>query len=167
MTLADRIVVLNAGRVEQVGHPLEVYRSPRTVFSAGFLGSPKMNFLRGAVSQATDGAVAVNLDGGGAVTAKTAAGGLRSGDKVVVGIRPEHVRVAQGKQGPFTASVQFVEDLGDLSIVHLERETVDGRMLAKISGPPPKEGDVVSYEIPQEDIHVFDPQGLAVTQRAA
>jgi multiple sugar transport system ATP-binding protein len=167
MTLADRIVVLNAGHVEQVGHPLDVYHRPRTQFAAGFLGSPKMNFLKGAVSQASADGVAVKLEGGGGVTAKIAPDGLRAGDAVTVGVRPEHVRLTQGSQGPATAPVQFVEDLGDHSIVHLGRETLDGRLLVKVSETPPKEGETVTFEILEGECHLFDTNGKVVGRKEA
>jgi multiple sugar transport system ATP-binding protein len=87
MTLADRIVVMNAGRVEQVGSPLELYDDPRNLFVAGFIGSPAMNFLRGRVNGA-----GVAVGEGVALPAPARAGD--TGREVIVGVRPEHLAVA-------------------------------------------------------------------------
>jgi len=165
MTLADRIVILNAGHVEQVGPPLEVYRRPRTIFAAGFLGSPKMNFLKGEVGQVATEGVRVDLASGGGIIAPLAAGAAKTGDKVTVGIRPEHIRVTPGRAGPFTATVQLVEDLGDHSILHLDRETIDGRMLAKVADVPAGEDGVVSFDLPPDECHVFDGSGVVLPRR--
>ena len=101
MTLADSIVALRDGRVEQVGTPESLYEDPANLFVAGFIGSPRMNFLRG---QATEGGLA--LDAGPVVPVKTGNGG-----DVKVGIRPEHF-VIGGGQAPIQVRVDVVENLG-------------------------------------------------------
>src|SRR5512138_3465097 len=88
MTLADRIVVLNAGRVEQVGAPLELYRHPRNLFVAGFIGSPRMNFLPGKLLAADAQGARVELPGGQVLRAAVDAARGRPGDAVLVGLRP-------------------------------------------------------------------------------
>jgi multiple sugar transport system ATP-binding protein len=165
MTMADRIVILNAGHVEQVGPPLDVYHTPRTVFAAGFLGSPKMNFLKGEVAEVASDGVVVSLSGGGKVKARVKSDGAKVGDSVTLGIRPEHLRVTAGDKGPLTASVQLVEDLGDHSIMHFDREAVEGRVLAKVAEVPAGEGKTVTFELPPEECHVFDSRGHALTRR--
>jgi multiple sugar transport system ATP-binding protein len=169
MTLADRLVILNAGHVEQVGAPLEVYQRPRTMFAAGFLGSPRMNFLRGEVAEVTGDGLVVKLAGGGTARAAVIGTGAKPGDTVTLGVRPEHVRLVAGGEGPLSAAVLLVENLGDHSIVHLDREQQDGgRMLAKVEKAP---GDAqgatkqVSFELPPEECHVFDAAGLALPRR--
>ena len=96
MTLADRIVVLNQGRVEQVGSPLELYTRPRNVFVAGFIGSPKMNLLKGAVDAVAPESMTVRLPGGTKVTVPLAkdAQNLQPGTEVTLGVRPEDVGMA-------------------------------------------------------------------------
>src|SRR5881396_806089 len=84
MTLAQRMIVMNAGRAEQIGTPMEVYENPATVFVAGFIGSPAMNFLAGKA----EGGGRVTLDGGGAIAT---AANVTEGRKVTIGIRPEHL----------------------------------------------------------------------------
>jgi multiple sugar transport system ATP-binding protein len=162
MTMADRIVILNRGHVEQVGPPLEVYHRPRTVFAAGFLGSPRMNFLKGELAEVGADGVVVKLAGGGTARARVKSGGAKVGDAVTLGVRPEHLRVTAGDKGPLTAAVQLVEDLGDHSIVHLDREAVEGRVLAKVEKVPASEGNKVSFELPPEECHVFDSSGVAL-----
>jgi ABC-type sugar transport system ATPase subunit len=162
MTMADRIVILNRGHVEQVGPPLEVYHRPRTVFAAGFLGSPKMNFLKAEVAEVGAGGVTVKLATGGTARARVKGDGAAVGDAVTLGIRPEHLRVSAGGAGPLSAAVQLVEDLGDHSIMHLDREAVEGRVLAKVERVPAGEGQTVSFEFPAEECHVFDGKGVAL-----
>jgi multiple sugar transport system ATP-binding protein len=164
MTMADRIVILNGGHVEQVGPPLDVYHRPRTVFAAGFLGSPRMNFLRGEVAEVTGDGLVVNLTGGGTVKSKVK-DGARAGDSVTVGIRPEHLKLTPGDKGALSASVLLVEDLGDHSILHLDRETDVGRVLAKVEKVPATEGQKVSFEFPAEEVHVFDSKGMALGRK--
>jgi ABC-type sugar transport system ATPase subunit len=167
MTLADRIVVLNVGHVEQVGTPLDVYHRPRTLFAAGFLGSPKMNFLGGTVAEVAEHRVVVSLEGGGRAAAHVEPGGLAAGDAVTLGIRPEHLRVVAGDQGAFSATVQLVEDLGDHALLHLDRRQLDGRIIVKSVERRVKAGDVIHFELPPEDCHVFDGRGVALARREA
>jgi multiple sugar transport system ATP-binding protein len=167
MTLADRLVVLNAGHVEQVGAPLEVYHRPRTRFAAGFLGSPRMNFIAGEVAEVTSDGVVVALSGGGTVRAPVAAGGVAVGDAVTVGVRPEHIRLTTASDAPLAAAIQLIENLGDHVILHLDREQQDGgRVLAKIDKPPAAEGQRVGFELPVDACHVFDAKGIALAQRS-
>jgi len=167
MTLADRIVVLNVGHVEQVGSPLDVYHRPRTVFAAGFLGSPKMNFLAGKLTEVADRRVVVSLEGGGSVAAHVEPGGLAAGDAVTLGVRPEHIRVVAGDQGAFSATVQLVEDLGDHALLHLDRRQIDGRIIVKVPRRGVKEGDVIRFELPPDECHIFDSKGVALARRQA
>jgi len=167
MTLADRIVVLNVGHVEQVGTPLDVYHRPRTLFAAGFLGSPKMNFLGGTVAEVGAHRVVVSLEGGGRAAAHVEPGGLAAGDAVTLGIRPEHLRVVAADQGAFSATVQLVEDLGDHALLHLDRRQLEGRIIVKSVERRVKAGDVIHFELPPEDCHVFDSRGVALARREA
>src|SRR5512144_1314690 len=167
MTLADRIVVLNVGHIEQVGTPLEVYHRPRTVFAAGFLGSPKMNFLGGKVTEVGEHRVVVGLEGGGSAAAHVEPGSVRVGDAVTLGIRPEHLRVVAGDQGAFSATVQLVEDLGDHALLHLDRPQLDGRVIVKSVERRVTAGDVIHFELPPEDCQVFDGRGIALARHEA
>jgi multiple sugar transport system ATP-binding protein len=114
MTMADRIVVMNDGRVEQIGRPLELYDRPANLFVAGFIGSPAMNFLRG-VHRTREGGAAIELTDGTRVPAPALR--AREGQEVVAGIRPEHLALARDGAG-VAAEVAVVEPTGaDTQIV--------------------------------------------------
>lgn len=118
MTLADQIVVLNAGRVEQAGPPLELYHRPRNRFVAGFIGSPRMNFLEGVIASTGNGVVRVGLEGGGMIDVPRDTNSVHLGDAVTLGIRPEHL-VPRG-DGPLTGEVILTEHLGAETHVHVQ-----------------------------------------------
>ena len=116
MTLADRIVVLNPGRIEQIGAPLDLYHRPRNLFVASFIGSPRMNLVKGKVV-AGDGTVAL-ADGSQARLSKSRAraGGRRGG---AIGMRPEHMSANAAGLVPLTGTVDVVERLGEASYVYM------------------------------------------------
>jgi ABC-type sugar transport system ATPase subunit len=160
MTLADRIVVMNKGRIEQVGKPLDLYYEPANLFVAGFIGSPAMNFFEAEVE---------GIEGGRARVAGTAfrnldipAGSLKVGDALTVGVRPEHL--VRGEAGFFAAEgvVELVERLGEASFAYLRR--VDGRMfVAEVRGrQTPAPGEAATLVAASPDVHVFDASGLRV-----
>lgn len=123
MALADRIAVMNQGKIVQFGSPLEVYNRPATTFVANFLGSPPMNLLTVAVSLA--GADASFAGDGVTLAAagwgSTLAGKVRDGDRVVLGARPEHLRLVEAGSGPWTlpGELYAVETLGSEALVTL------------------------------------------------
>ena len=120
MTLADRIVVLRAGRIEQQGTPIELYDDPDNLFVAGFIGSPRMNFIGATVAGVEGHEVAVRLDEFGEASLKLRARSDRAriGDKVTVGVRPEHFVDAGGAPVRLVARAQVVEQLGGVSYVY-------------------------------------------------
>jgi sn-glycerol 3-phosphate transport system ATP-binding protein len=113
MTLAQRMVVMNAGRAEQVGSPMEVYENPQTMFVAGFIGSPAMNFIGGKAI----GNGRITLDGGG--EAHSSRGLLDGGRTVTVGIRPEHLVPCGERDAFLSGPVEMVENLGADALVHV------------------------------------------------
>ncbi len=115
MTLAQRMLVINAGRAEQIGTPMDVYENPATQFVAGFIGSPSMNFLAGR----SEGGGRIALDHGGAV--RHANGAAEAGRAVTVGIRPEHLEPCGADAALFSATVEMVEQLGADTLAHLSR----------------------------------------------
>ena len=119
MTLADRIVVLNGGAVEQVGRPLELYERPRNLFVAGFIGSPKMNLLPVDIVGASAEGATVRTAAGETVRVAVAAEGLRPGDTATLGVRPEHLAAA-GDGDAVTGRVTFVETLGHATYAYLD-----------------------------------------------
>ena len=159
MTMADRIVVMRAGRVEQQGAPLEIYDRPANVFVAGFIGSPAMSFLRGGLA---DGAVAV-----GAVRLPVA---QRGAGEVIVGVRPEGFRVVPRGEPGLPATVRLVEPMGPET--HLIADLDDG--LATVPpGGEERAGDVravvrgrldarpgerIGLALDAGAVHLFDPE---------
>ncbi|MBK1793106.1 sn-glycerol-3-phosphate ABC transporter ATP-binding protein UgpC [Devosia sp. WQ 349] len=120
MTLADRIVVLRAGRIEQEGSPIELYDNPDNVFVAGFIGSPRMNFLGGTVSEIAGDVLRVALGGfdRSSITVRQRSGKAALGQKVTIGIRPEHFCAVEESGERLTATAQVVEQLGGVSYVY-------------------------------------------------
>ena len=115
MTLADRIVLMRDGLIEQQGAPLDLFEQPATIFVAGFLGSPKMNFLRGRIERGSDG-VAVRLGEEGALALRLPparnGAAARDGMPVILGLRPEHIgRAPEREAGPGAARLDAVIDL--------------------------------------------------------
>ncbi|KRA98035.1 ABC transporter ATP-binding protein [Devosia sp. Root685] len=120
MTMASRIVVLNQGRIEQVGSPLDLYRNPDNFFVAGFLGAPRMNFFEASVVALEEGWVRVSNPGAGVFSIALRPGArLEVGDTVKVGVRPEAFHLAEEDDG-LAASVRLVEHLGRETIVYAD-----------------------------------------------
>ena len=164
MTMADRIVVLNGGRVEQFGTPMELYHHPKTKFVASFIGQPNMNLIPGTVDDVNEDGIAVTLSGGHRMVLPVESQGVTVGDKVEVGIRPEHV--ALGEQG-LEISVNVLERLGGVSITY---GTVgDGtRFCASLPGDAViKEGAPMILSVAPEDCHVFDAAGDVLRRKSA
>ncbi|CAN5622681.1 sn-glycerol-3-phosphate ABC transporter ATP-binding protein UgpC [soil metagenome] len=153
MTMADRIVVMREGRVEQVGTPLDLYNRPETRFVAGFIGSPRMNFLPCRVERAgPDGAVLRDA-AGRAHLALVAAEGLRPGEAAVLGIRPEHLRLGDGEG--VVLEVEHVEQLGGESTLHC-RTPGGVRLVLHLPGQTRlARGDAARAVIRPELAHVF------------
>ncbi len=150
MTLASRIVVLRGGRVEQVARPLDLFNRPANLFVAGFIGAPAMNLFPSRVEGGT-----AALPGGLRVPAP----GLRDGETLTVGLRPQHLRLsAEGNPG-LDQRVTLVEALGTETVVH--GQAPDGsRILAILPGQPRvAPGDVLRLTFDEAQLHRFDVQG--------
>ena len=160
MTMGDRIAVMRAGVLQQIGSPAELYTDPRNVFVAGFIGSPAMNLV--PVQPASDGGRPVlRHDGFVVELPERLASSLNSGDGVVVGFRPEHLELASGEprdaEVRIPATVDVVEYLGDEQLVHLHAGEVI--IVAKLSVEQrPKEGADVALAVPASKLHLFHPE---------
>ncbi|MBN9235691.1 ABC transporter ATP-binding protein [Mesorhizobium hungaricum] len=178
MTMADRIVVLNKGRVEQVGFPLELYANPANIFVAGFLGAPRMNFIQARVE--TVGPVGVTLTATGmpALSFSDIDGtGISAGDAVTVGIRPENLHVlepANTGQASFQGQVRLVEHLGRETVLYLDASPLQATnsdsgtgnftvQLNKVSPISVGARQTAGFEI--ADAYLFGPDGRTLTSR--
>jgi multiple sugar transport system ATP-binding protein len=163
MTMADKIVVLQAGRVEQVGSPLELYHHPANLFVAGFIGSPRMNLLPATVAGADAHGLRIAMPGGSEVTVPVEGSRTAPGTPVTLGIRPESLR--PDPQGPIAGQVSHVERLGGLTLIHVALAG-GGTAIVQIEGSDPaKAGETIRLAMRPETGHVFDAQGLALAHR--
>jgi multiple sugar transport system ATP-binding protein len=161
MTLASKIVVLNHGRVEQVGAPLELYRSPRNLFVAGFIGSPRMNFIKGQVRAVTERSAVIAF--AGAETAiDLGSSRLKSGDEVTVGIRPEHMAAGGPDSMILEGRVDAVERLGEASLVYMTLPGGEDVIVRASGDDPVAPGDRFAAHAPGQVLHVFDSSGQSV-----
>jgi multiple sugar transport system ATP-binding protein len=154
MTLADRIVVLRKGVVEQVGTPLELYNSPANMFVAGFIGSPRMNLLPATVTAQDGNAVRLALDGGAELSARLEAP-PRPGARVTAGIRPEDLVPVAAGPGTIAAEAQITEQLGGETCVYA-RLAGGGRVTVEIKGQAAvRPGDRLDLAVAAARVHVF------------
>ena len=135
MTMADRIVVLNKGVIEQVGSPLELYNKPVSLFVAGFIGSPKMNFVSGAIA--------------------------KKYHATTIGVRPEHIEISAGK-GDWQGTILLAEHLGADSFLHIDAKEA-GRLIVRAPGEFDKgPGAAISLNPDTSRMHRFDANGKAI-----
>jgi ABC-type sugar transport system ATPase subunit len=153
MTLADRIVVLNAGNIEQVGTPLELYRNPVNTFVAGFIASQRMNFL--AVSPSDDG---LALPGGRSLTLSHP----RLADVRTLGVRPEHLELASPETAHFSGTISVIEQFGEYALAYIELP--GGELITiKLDGAPDLQlHQTIHVRLPAEGVHLFDQSGRAL-----
>jgi len=158
MTLADRIIVLNRGRVEQVGSPMELYDNPANIFVAGFIGSPKINLLEATVMEQGFAIGQVPLAAAGI--------GARPGDKVTLGIRPEHLAIARSEsEATFVSDIALVERLGGETLVYAQSPVGGDLLILKIQGKTSlKPGERIPVVIEPEHLHFFDARGARLPE---
>ena len=154
MTLADKIVVLRAGRIEQVGTPLELYNTPANVFVAGFLGSPRMNFMSGKVTRVDGHRADIELAGGQTLSTDFPAP-PRPGAEITIGVRPEGLVPVPEGQGVLTGEVTIAEQLGGetyvyLSLPHGDSVTIEIKGQAQI-----RPGDRLDLAFEGDKFHIF------------
>ena len=157
MTLADKIVVMNNGRVEQTGKPLDLYYKPANLFVAGFIGSPAMNFLPATITKKD------HLDlGGGLGLTMSLPKTCKVGDTVTVGCRPEHIEFATKGKSQIKGKVDIIERLGETGFAHVTLN--NGKtIVAQVNGDPKHgNGDDVSLGLAPNHLHVFNQSGVAI-----
>jgi ABC-type sugar transport system ATPase subunit len=161
MTLADRIVVLNAGKIEQVGTPLQLYHKPANRFVAGFIGSPAMNFVKARVEAA-----------GAKTKVKTASGKstllpfvtLKSmeGEEISIGVRPEDLSVVKAQEAIVSGKVEALENLGELKMVYCQIGEAEP-LIVKLPGDSEvTRGDMINLGAIAQKVHLFASNGISL-----
>ncbi|WP_370881934.1 ABC transporter ATP-binding protein [Labrys wisconsinensis] len=158
MTMADQIVVLREGAVEQVGAPIDLYARPANQFVAGFLGAPQMNFVKSRIER-QDGCLGLALGEGTSLVLPGRDVALPDGAPVTIGIRPEHAEIGDG---PLKARVETTEILGSETVIHARLQSGQGFTLARRGISGAKAGDDVMLALPAPFVHLFDENGIAV-----
>ncbi|WP_299666454.1 sn-glycerol-3-phosphate ABC transporter ATP-binding protein UgpC [uncultured Psychromonas sp.] len=164
MTLADRIVILRDGRVEQTGSPMDLYYRPGNEFVAGFIGSPKMNFISATLLDVSGSQVSVGLPDGQSVLINTHSNNCQKGDQVKLGIRPEHMQLAATEANALTLSflANNVERLGNSTYLFGHYQSNDNFIVHIPSDQQVNKGDKMSLYVEQSDLHLFDQEGLSL-----
>jgi multiple sugar transport system ATP-binding protein/alpha-glucoside transport system ATP-binding protein len=164
MTLADRIVVLKDGRIEQVGTPMELYKQPCNLFVAQFIGSPAMNILPAAIEQA--GAhTSVKLTGGTTASLPLSTPETAKGAAVSLGVRPEDLRLAgDGADVLLQGRLNYIEQLGEVQLAYLDIGGADQPLIAKLPGGLEiQRGAALRLTADPENVYLFDESGRSLT----
>ena len=166
MTLADRIVVMNHGRIEQVGTPLELYRRPGNLFVARFIGSPAMNIVPVRLDKA--GSVSrISLPGGRAALVPVATGAEAEGRELHFGVRPENLAPAEGEDCLFEGRLDYIEQLGEVQLLYVDAGGADGPLIVKLPGSAEtRRGETLRLTAAPEDLHLFDADGRSLARSA-
>jgi ABC-type sugar transport system ATPase subunit len=161
MTLADKIVVMNQGVIEQAGKPLDLYYHPANLFVAGFIGSPAMNFLPARVIAKNK----IVLADGSKLSVELPVL-CKANDKVTLGIRPEHMKLEKSGKGDLEGTLDLVERLGETGFAHVRLS--DGtNIVVEVRGPTPDaKGDKIGISMSREHLHLFGTDDRALLKRA-
>ena len=150
MTMADRIVIMNDGMVQQVGDPMECFYDPNSKFVAEFLGDPSMNFFDVSVTGTTLRGEQLKVTLPSMYSER-----MSSHDTVTCGVRPEAIEISESKTSVISGEVRLIEPIGENSYIHVD--TPDGEIIAvEPTRSGVSTGDSVSLEIPTERVHMFD-----------
>ena len=160
MTLADKIVVLQNGRLEQVGSPLQLYHHPANLFVASFIGSPRMNLLPGHVAGVDRTGMAVDFPTGGRVVVSAEGGAVRVGDAVTLGVRPE--ALVPSSDGALSGKVYLVERLGSLTLLHVNLSSGEQVVVQTEGSDPTQIHQAVRLTVDPAACHVFDAAGVSL-----
>ncbi len=156
MTLADRLIVMNAGRAEQIGSPMDVYEHPASTFVAGFIGSPAMNFLSGTIGADRRSVELATADAQRVTLPLSKAAEGEAGSAVTLGVRPEHL-LADGGTGAIALQIEMVEPLGADTLLHghfgESKEGVTVRMPGHVQV---KGGEQRRFNVDAANVHLFD-----------
>ena len=164
MTMADKIVVLRDGRIEQIGSPMTVYHRPANTFVAGFIGSPRMNLLPGTVRAVTAGTVSVDVDDALQVSVPVGGGGLSAGDPVTLGVRPEDLTTGTAAAPGATVEldVYVVEPLGGETILYGHIGASRTLVVKAPGGASVRSRGRVAVHVVPDTCHLFNRDGVAM-----
>ena len=166
MTLADKIVVLRSGKIEQVGSPLQLYHAPANEFVAGFIGSPKMNFIDASIDAVANGKVSVRLPDGQSIMLPVTTDAVEVGEKVRLGVRPEHIHM-QAEQGDFSLTFQseVVERLGNSTYLFGNYCGQEGFKVHEQGDKAVELYEDIHLGVHLSDCHLFNKDGIAIGNR--
>ena len=164
MTLADKVVVLNGGRIEQVGSPMELYHHPANLFVAGFLGTPKMGFLKGKVSHVEAAGCEIELDAKCRLFLPLGGVALSVGDPVTLGIRPEHLNRSTDGSCQLEVKADVSERLGSDTYCHVISQAGEALTMRIRGDFTPRYGEALKLNLDAAHCHLFDRNGLAIGQ---
>ncbi len=163
MTLADKIVVLRAGNVEQIGSPLHLYNDPNNQFVAGFIGSPKMNFLNGRVESITEQTASVALiEQRDATLTLPIRDAPVPGSAVRLGIRPEHISMANGEPFKIELEADVTEQLGGASYIYAHAQSGEPLVVEQRGYSPVKPGENVAFTFDPDNVFLFTAEGARI-----
>jgi len=166
MTMADQIVVLNKGKVEQAGRPLDLYHAPANKFVAGFIGSPAMNFLDATLAEASEKRVRLALRNGAEISVPRRPGNAKAGDPVTLGIRPEDVQIGAGDVRVEGTAIA-VERLGNESFIYLDLPGSKEFAVHAAGDVAVSQGSKIEAGLPPSRCQVFDSTGQALLPLSA
>jgi alpha-glucoside transport system ATP-binding protein len=159
MTLADRIVVLSAGRIEQVGAPLELYERPTNLFVAQFIGSPAMNILPATIVE-SGSSTRIALRDKSLISVPVATQASEVGKAASFGVRPEDLTIAQGEASLFEGTVSLVEALGEVTMLYVDGPVEGQPVVVKLPGiASVSKGDRLRFAAQPQKLHLFDAAG--------
>ncbi|TEA63616.1 ABC transporter ATP-binding protein [Pseudomonas sp. CH235] len=164
MTMADKVVVLNGGKIEQVGSPLELYHHPANLFVAGFLGTPKMGFLKGQIVRIDGASCEVSLEAGTRITLPFNASNLSVGSAVTLGIRPEHLELAQAGDCTLQVTADVSERLGSDTFCHVKTNAGEALTMRVRGDLASRYGEQLNLHLDASHCHLFDADGVALTR---
>ena len=164
MTMADKVVVLNGGKIEQVGSPLDLYHNPANLFVAGFLGTPKMGFLKGKIARIDSQSCEVSLDAGTRITLPFNAANLSVGSAVTLGIRPEHLELAQPGDCTLQVTADVSERLGSDTCCHVTSNAGEALTMRVRGDLASRYGEQLNLHLDASHCHLFDANGVALTR---
>jgi len=167
MTLGDKIVVMNKGRVEQYGTPLELYQHPNTLYVAGFIGSPKMNFLQGEVTELADDHIEIKLDNGSYTHAYVESSQVKVGEKITLGVRPEHLHEGNHESTTIKGKVTLVEQLGEASYLYLRLANNEEIIVRAHGDSTTTIGETIELCFNPHSAHVFNQDELSLRRTKA